>query len=97
MVENPVFNKVKLLISDTRVMTLAVCEGSIPWSSPVYFVYHEHRFYFFSNKNSTHILQRLDKKQVAASIFNDSDQIDQIFLDYRCQEVLNWFQGQIII
>ncbi len=61
------------------MITLAVSKGGIPWKSPVYFVYWDHRFYFFSNKNSKHILQGLDKNQVAASIFNDSDQIDQIF------------------
>ncbi len=68
--KGPVFNKVKVLISDTRVMTLAACEGDIPWSSSVYFVYDDHRFYFFSNKNSKDIRQGLNKHQVAASIFN---------------------------
>ncbi len=67
------------LINVTRVMTLAVSNKDTPWSSPVYFVFHDNVFYFFSNKNSRHIKYAENKKNMAASIFQDSDKMDQIF------------------
>jgi len=72
-------DKARRLIRDTRVMTLAVSDKGIPWSSPVYFVYHNSRFYFFSNENSRHIADAENKKAVSASIFHDSDRMDLIF------------------
>ena len=71
--------KVQHLINETRVMTLAVSNSDIPWSSPVYFLFHNNAFYFFSNKSSRHIKYAENKKIIAASIFQDSDKIDQIF------------------
>ena len=72
-------DKAKRLMDDTRVMTLAVSDNGIPWSSPVYFVCHDNRFYFFSNENSRHINYAKNQKTVSASIFQDSDRIDLIF------------------
>ncbi len=71
--------KIKRLIDETRVMTIAVSDKDIPWSSPVYFVFHNNKFYFFSNENAKHIKFAKDKKIVSASIFQDSDQMDLIF------------------
>jgi uncharacterized protein YhbP (UPF0306 family) len=71
--------KLKHLIHETRVMTLAVSENDIPWSSPVYFVFHDNKFYFFSNENSRHIRYAKDAKIVSASIFQDSDRMENIF------------------
>jgi len=67
------------LINETRVLTLAVSDKGIPWSSPVYFVFHDNAFYFFSNENSRHIEYAEDQKIISASIFQDSDRMDQIF------------------
>lgn len=64
---------------ETRVMTLAVVDKDIPWSSPVYFVCHNNGFYFFSNEHSRHIQCAKDQNIISASIFQDSDQIDEIF------------------
>ena len=72
-------DKSRHLINETRVMTLAVSNNDIPWSSPVYFVFHDNGFYFFSNENSRHIDYAKDQKVIAASVFQDSDQMDQIF------------------
>ncbi|RLC25888.1 MAG: hypothetical protein DRH93_00520 [Deltaproteobacteria bacterium] len=72
-------DKARLLMNDARVMTLAVSDNDIPWSSPVYFVCHDNRFYFFSNENSRHINYAKNQKTVSASIFQDSDRIDLIF------------------
>ena len=74
-----IMEKIICLINDTRVITLAVSDKGLPWSSPVYFVYHDRRFYFFSNENSRHILDATASQGVSASIFHDSDRLDQIF------------------
>ncbi|OGR58435.1 MAG: hypothetical protein A3J80_08800 [Desulfobacula sp. RIFOXYB2_FULL_45_6] len=71
--------KANRLIHETRVMTLAVCRNDIPWSSPVYFVFHDNGFYFFSNENSRHIKDAEGLNSVSASIFQDSDRMDLIF------------------
>ena len=71
--------KIRVLIQDTRVMTLAVSKKDVPWSSPVYFVFYDNRFYFFSNDASAHIQHAGDKKTVSVSIFQDSDNMDMIF------------------
>ena len=70
--------KARHLIYETRVMTIAVCQN-IPWSAPVYFVFNDHDFYFFSNENSKHIHAAENQNKVAASIFHDSDLIENIF------------------
>jgi uncharacterized protein len=77
--EQEIKEKAKGLLYDTRVMTLAVSENDIPWSSPVYFVFHDNRFYFFSNENSRHIQYAKDRKIVSASVFKDADHMDLIF------------------
>jgi len=77
--EKEVKDKSIRLIKETRVMTLAVSDKDIPWSSPVYFVFHDNRFYFFSNENSRHIEYAKDQKIISASILQDSDRMDQIF------------------
>ena len=71
--------KARRLINETRVMTLAVSDKNIPWSSPVYFVFHDNRFYFFSSEKSRHIEYAKDQRIISASIFRDSDLMDQIF------------------
>jgi len=77
--EKKIKEKARRLINETRVLTLAVSDNDIPWSSPVYFVFHDNTFYFFSNENSRHIEYAKDRKIISASIFHDSDQMDQIF------------------
>ncbi len=76
--EKEIQDKAKHLIDKTRVMTLAVSNKDIPWSSPVYFVFHDNAFYFFSNENSKHIIYA-QEKNISASIFQDSDTMDEIF------------------
>jgi len=77
--EKKIKNQIRSLIRETRVMTLAVSNNNLPWSSPVYFVFHDNAFYFFSNETSKHISYAEGKKKIAASIFKDSDQMDLIF------------------
>ena len=77
--EKEIKDKARRLIQDTRVMTLAVSDKDMPWSTPVYFVFHDNRFYFFSNENARHINWAKDRKIVAASIFQDADEMELIF------------------
>ncbi len=70
--------KVRDLIMQKRVMTLAVSQNNIPWSAPVYFVWRKNAFFFFSNEFSRHI-QNSNKKTTAGSIFHDSDQMNDIY------------------
>ncbi len=71
--------KARRLIHETRVMTLSVCRDDVPWSAPVYFVFYDPGFYFFSNENSRHIKDAEDQRPVSASIFQDSDRMEEIF------------------
>ena len=77
--EKKIKDKARRLVNETRVMTLAVSDKDIPWSSPVYFVFYDNKFYFFSNEKSRHIEYAKDQKIISASIFQDSDRMDQIF------------------
>ena len=77
---------VEKLIKSLKVMTLATpWEGGI-WSAPLYYLYKNQRFYFFSSPTSKHIVGAFSQKQqctcendpknrnaviVAASIFQD--------------------------
>lgn len=79
MMEPQQKEKANRLIHETRVMTLSVCRGDIPWSAPVYFVFHDSGFYFFSNENSRHVKDAEGMRPVSASIFQDSDQMKGIF------------------
>jgi len=76
---NKIKEKTICLINETRVMSLAVSKDGIPWSSPVYFVFHDNGFYFFSNEKSRHIQDARDQKIVSASVFHDSDRMEKIF------------------
>ena len=60
-----------LLIRNQRTMILATANPE-PWSAPVYYVYRNRRFYFFSSSNSRHVTEALATGRSAASIFHDS-------------------------
>ncbi|MDA8139887.1 MAG: pyridoxamine 5'-phosphate oxidase family protein [Desulfobacteraceae bacterium] len=66
------------LIHQQRTMVLATAADGAPWAAPVYFVYHAPGFYFFSSPRARHVEEGLGADVVAASIFADSDQWDQI-------------------
>jgi uncharacterized protein YhbP (UPF0306 family) len=66
------------LINTQRTMVLATEDCSAPWATPVYFVYSEPGFYFFSSPNARHIQQAGPGKAVAAAIFADSNQWEDI-------------------
>jgi len=58
------------LIENSKVMIVATCDSDGPWSAPVYYVFKDHGFYFFSNPDARHI--KMSENQVSsASIFRD--------------------------
>ncbi|MCP3940980.1 MAG: hypothetical protein GY710_05800 [Desulfobacteraceae bacterium] len=58
------------LIDTSKVMTIAVSNHGSAWSAPVYYLFVENRFYFFSNPKAQHI--QMAKEGVSAgSIFQD--------------------------
>jgi uncharacterized protein len=65
-----------------RVLTLATYSNKEIWTAPVYYVFYDKKFYFFSNPDSRHIkealyLNRL-KNRVAASVFSDDTDFKNI-------------------
>ncbi|HSL62320.1 MAG TPA: pyridoxamine 5'-phosphate oxidase family protein [Desulfotignum sp.] len=68
MSSNPPVKRFPELISQARVMTLATGGDDGPWTAPVYYLYRDRGFYFFSSPDSRHILDGRDRR-CAASIF----------------------------
>lgn len=66
------------LIRSRRTMVLATCAHGAPWAAPVYYVYSDPGFYFFSSPVSRHIEQSLSTGTASAAVFADSDRWEQI-------------------
>lgn len=67
------------LVCSQKVMTLAVALEAGAWSSPVYYIYHQRAFYFFSSPDSRHIRESKNKDgRAGASIFADAVAFDDI-------------------
>ncbi|MBI4772675.1 MAG: pyridoxamine 5'-phosphate oxidase family protein [Deltaproteobacteria bacterium] len=49
-------------------MTVATAEENTPWAAPVYYVYQEGGFYFFSDPRSRHIVESQASGRSAASV-----------------------------
>ena len=60
------------IINSQHVMTIASACNGIPWSAPVYYIFFEGSFYFFSKPTSRHIMDALNTKKAAASIHSES-------------------------
>jgi uncharacterized protein YhbP (UPF0306 family) len=65
------------LVDAVWTMTLATSGEKGPWSAPVYYLYREKNFYFFSSPSSRHI-QEGEGRLCAASIFRDHDRVDRL-------------------
>ena len=61
------------LIQAGSTLTLATADESGPWSAPVYYIYLDSRYYFFSSPQSRHILQTMESGEAAASLFHQAD------------------------
>lgn len=56
------------LIHQQSTMTLATAQDNATWAAPVYYVFHNSAFYFFSNPQSRHIRQATTNDAVSAAI-----------------------------
>lgn len=61
------------LIDGASTLVLATCDTTGPWSAPVYYVFADGMFYFFSSPESRHIRQASASETAAASIFHQAD------------------------
>lgn len=61
------------LIRSQSIVTLATSDRTGPWAAPVYYVFLDGSFYFFSSPSSRHIAQALETGQSAAALFDASD------------------------
>ena len=60
------------LIASQRTVVLATADPE-PWAAPVYYLFRNGRFYFFSSADSRHVAAALASGTCAGSIFRDSD------------------------
>jgi uncharacterized protein len=61
------------LIHRQSTMTLATAQGNTTWAAPLYYVFHDSAFYFFSNPQSRHIRQASTNDAVSAAIHAYTD------------------------
>ena len=66
------------LIDSQTTMTLATASNAGAWTAPVYYVFFQGGFYFFSGPRSRHILDGLSSRESAASIHLSSDKWQDI-------------------
>jgi uncharacterized protein len=66
------------LIACATTLILATADATGPWSAPVYYVFVDGAFYFFSSPQSRHVQQALSTEMAAASIFHQSDRWEDI-------------------
>jgi len=65
------------LINTSKVMSLAVGNNGEAWSAPVYYLFTESRFCFFSNPKALHI-QMAKHGTSAASIYQDDPDVKKL-------------------
>ena len=56
------------LVREQSAMTLATARGGISWAAPVYYVFHDACFYFFSSPESRHIRESMESACASAAI-----------------------------
>ncbi len=68
------------LLDSMKVMTIATPWENGVWSAPVYYIYKNRAFWFFSSPDSRHITgaKHSSEMMVAASIFVDNEQFNKI-------------------
>ncbi len=64
------------LISETKVMTISTGKTG-PWAAPVYYLYTNSCFYFFSNPNARHIKEGVGQA-CALAVFKDTCDTSQL-------------------
>jgi len=66
------------LIERQKTLVLATSTNDRSWATPVYFVYLQPVFFFFSSPKSRHMEDAMANQKTAACLFSDSDQWEQI-------------------
>lgn len=61
------------LINRQSTMTLATARDNTPWAAPVYYVFYQSAFFFFSDPESRHIIEAMESKQASAAIYPYAD------------------------
>ena len=77
------------LVANQKTLVLATADRE-PWAAPVYYVYRDARFYFFSSTNSRHVTAALASGHCAASIFREAAdwrQIEGLQMDGHVQPI----------
>ena len=64
-------SEVKGFIESCHIMTIGTSNHTGVWTAPVYYVYHDTEFYFFSKPSSKHIKDAQAFARAAASIHHD--------------------------
>jgi uncharacterized protein YhbP (UPF0306 family) len=59
------------LLSDSPVLHLATTSADGPWCAAVYFVHRGRRFYFFSNPDSRHVRELMERPRAAGAVSLD--------------------------
>jgi len=67
----PVAARALRLIDERKTLVLATADPE-PWTAPVYFLYRNSRFYFFSSPESRHVEAAMATGRCAAAIFRES-------------------------
>ncbi len=62
---------VEKFLDSCHIMTLGTSDSKSVWTAPVYYIYLDSRFYFFSKATSRHILNAKVSGMAAASIHNN--------------------------
>jgi uncharacterized protein YhbP (UPF0306 family) len=76
------------LAEGRRTMVLAT-SGEGPWAAPVYYLFREGSFYFFSSPKSRHVTEALAGGRCAAAIFREGDdwrEIEGLQMEGRVEE-----------
>ncbi len=60
------------IIDMQQVITIATSDNGVPWAAPVYYIFYDGLFYFFSKPDSRHIADSLNTGKSAASIHSES-------------------------
>ncbi|MCA9285199.1 MAG: pyridoxamine 5'-phosphate oxidase family protein [Phycisphaerales bacterium] len=76
------------MIESQRTLVLSTADPD-PWCAPVYYLYDDRRFHFFSSPGSRHIGAARRARRCAAAIFRDSDdwrRIEGLQMEGRVEE-----------
>ena len=66
--KHPLQEIARAFILEHHVMTLATSGDGLAWAAPLYYLYRDLSFYFFSQPTARHIREALETEQAAAAI-----------------------------